>query len=169
MAYYDKPSKICNSPACHIEFRFCRARICRNYGVSAIMNLQQLDPCAVIRRNCRLSVIDPKKLDKKLDEEAGKMLLQHNRSSGAPKSNRLVMRRRLELLLARALSSPNCSSTTDGLNDVSVQQLIDQVPSIAKGCVISLSPEPLLQGVIAVPPLCAVYPVPNTRHGQAGH
>jgi hypothetical protein len=68
MTYADRPSKIQTSPACHVEFRFCRARVCSNYGVSTVLHLLQLDPCAVIGRNCRFSIVHPRKLDKQLDE-----------------------------------------------------------------------------------------------------
>jgi len=164
MAYHDRPSKIRDSPACHVEFRFCRARVCRNYGISTVLDLLQLDPCVVIRRNCRLSVIDHRKLDKQLDQEAGKMLLRHNRSSGTLKSNRLLMRRRLESMLAHALSIP-ISSPTMGSSGLCVQQLIDNVPYIGRSCVVSISPDALLQGVTALPPLFTAPADPNTRKG----
>jgi hypothetical protein len=162
MVYHDRPSKIRGSPACHVEFRFCRARVCRNYGVSTVLDLLQLDPCAVMRRNCRLSVIDHRKLDKQLDQEAGKMLLRHNRSSGTLKSNRLLMRRRLESMLAHALSIPIFSPNMN-VSDLCAQQLIDKAPTIAKSCVVSISPEALLQGVVALPPLFTACVGPDIR------
>ena len=80
MVYADRPSKVRSSPACHVEFRFCRARVCKSYGVSTVLDLLQLDPCAVILRSCRFSVIDPQKFDRQLDRRAGNMLLRHNRN-----------------------------------------------------------------------------------------
>jgi hypothetical protein len=119
-------------------------------------------PGAVIRRNCRLSVIDHRKLDKQLDQEAGKMLLRHNRSFGTLKSNRLLMRRRLESMLAHALSIPIFSPNMN-VSDLYVQQLIDKAPTIAKSCVVSSSPDALLQGVVALPPLFTACVGPDIR------
>ena len=44
VVYADRPSKIRSSPVCHVEFRFCRARVCKSYGVSTVLDLLQLDP-----------------------------------------------------------------------------------------------------------------------------
>ena len=77
------------------------------------------------------------------------MLLRHNRSSGAPKSTRMLMRRRLEALLARGLSTPISSSTMNA-SDLCVQQLIDNVPYIGRSCVVSISPDALCR----TPPPC---------------
>ncbi len=57
--YSDRPSKITGGPCLHIEMRIRNAAACRRYKASSISDLPSVDIHDLIRRQIRLTAVDP--------------------------------------------------------------------------------------------------------------
>jgi hypothetical protein len=68
--YADRPSKITNRPAVHIEIRYSGAHMCRRRGVRRAGDLLQFDPGAYLDRDIRLSAVNWEKVDRLILAEA---------------------------------------------------------------------------------------------------
>jgi hypothetical protein len=68
--YADRPSKITNRPAVHIEIRYSRAHMCRRRGVRRAGDLLKFDYAAYLDRDIRLSAVNWEKADRLILAEA---------------------------------------------------------------------------------------------------
>ena len=108
--YCDKPSKVTGGPCCHLEVRLKSASTCRRAGIEFLDDLLQLDHRKIWTKELCLRAVDPRKLERQIDEVAGQTLLQRpglgewlRAQSSEPITRREAVKRRVKANLAVAL------------------------------------------------------------------
>jgi hypothetical protein len=119
--YSDRPSKITGQPVCHIEIRLYGADVCRRYGASQLDDLNHRLFTEIIRRNCRLSLLNWPRVEAIIEEMVGTAVQVHNRDHPNDRKTRREIGDRLWSILCHATQEEDWLPTPDELKYASVQ------------------------------------------------
>jgi hypothetical protein len=99
--YADVPSKMHNTFAAHIEFRYLRAKACQQRGVRQLEDLRNFDPSICLSRDARLSLIHWKSAERLIAQEA--RAIEFRSRQARPRTSyqldRQVIERRIERII----------------------------------------------------------------------
>lgn len=144
--YCDMPSKTTGCPCLNLELRFKGADACRRAGFEFLEHLLEMDHRKLWSEELCLRAMNPDKLERHIDEEAGRVLLRQpqtavwwQRSMGGLITKREAMRRHLSAILAAALwvdGGPEINAET--LHLALVQRWIEVSPKLARRCLVPI-------------------------------
>lgn len=144
--YHDKPSKITHEPCLHLELRLKGAEACRRAGIEFLEDLANLDHRKLWSKELCLRAIDPLKLERLLDDLAGRVLLQRpemaarwQTAMGRHVTKREAVGRRIKAILANALwveGGPEMEPTA--LHLAPVQRWLEVRPNLARRCLVPI-------------------------------
>ena len=150
--YADQPSKITGGSCLHLELRLMGAAPCRRAGLEFLEDIPKLDHRKLWAKELCLRAIDPCKLERQIDELAGRVVLEQpaiaarwQAAMGGKVTKREAMRRHLRAILAAALrveGGPEIKP--EALHLAPVQRWLEVKPKTARQCLVPIPSDQFL-------------------------
>lgn len=143
LLYWDRMSKVNGLPAAHIDCRLNSAAQCRKLGIKKLSDLFTLDCKAVLRDNFRLSRLNTRLVNKRIEEIARlsvrRQSRKHSRRVGKFDWNVSRAEWRVLSVACAIIGGPDSApwGTAQTIMAAPVQLWIDRVPKFCKGAIVS--------------------------------
>lgn len=124
------------NPESHIEFRFFGAKVCKGLGLASIADLLDFEPNAHVHRQFRLSDINWRKADRKIEEDASFYMRRYGGSRIYRADRKAMVTRQIDRVRRFVGDNYNTPNWADR-EEFPVQVCMDALPVLRK-CAVHL-------------------------------